>query len=66
MLPKNAFDYYSSGADDAYTLNHTREAYNSIKLKARALANALAFKGLDTKILGHKISSPICIAPTAF
>jgi len=39
-LNKQAWDYYSSGADDQYTLKETRSAFESIKLKARALANA--------------------------
>ena len=34
-------------------------------MKARAFANTDAFEGLDSSILGHKISSPICVAPTA-
>lgn len=65
-LPKSAWDYYSSGADDQFTLRDTRRAFESIKLKARALANADAWEGTETSILGFKISSPICIAPAAF
>lgn len=60
------FGYYSSGADSMVTLKDTREVFDSIKLKARALANADKFGGTETTILGKKISSPICIAPTAF
>jgi (S)-2-hydroxy-acid oxidase len=65
-LPKPAWDYFSSGADDQFTLRDTRRAFEAIKLKARALTNADNWEGTQTSILGHKISSPICIAPTAF
>eukprot|EP00344_Euplotes_crassus_P004341 CAMPEP_0197000852 /NCGR_PEP_ID=MMETSP1380-20130617/5700_1 /TAXON_ID=5936 /ORGANISM="Euplotes crassus, Strain CT5" /LENGTH=362 /DNA_ID=CAMNT_0042418305 /DNA_START=75 /DNA_END=1163 /DNA_ORIENTATION=+ len=65
--PKKMFhDYYQSGAEGEHTLNTTRDAFNSIKLKARALGDADAFKGTETTFLGHKIASPICLAPTAF
>ena len=35
-------------------------------MKAKALANADEWSGTETSILGHKISSPICIAPAGF
>ena len=59
-------DYYQSGADDEHTLNYTKSAFHQIKLKARALGNADAFENTETTILGHKIKSPICLAPAAF
>ena len=65
--PKKMYlGYYQSGADDQFTLSETRQAYKDIKLKARALGNADAFEGTETTFLGHKMASPICIAPTAF
>ena len=35
-------------------------------MKARALGNADAFEGTETTFLGHKIASPIWLAPTAY
>lgn len=66
VMKKMYYDYYQSGADDAYTLKETRNAFNQIKLKARALGNADIYEGTETTFLGHKIASPICLAPTAF
>jgi (S)-2-hydroxy-acid oxidase len=66
IMKKMYFDYYMSGADDEYTLNNTESAFNDIKLKARALGNADAFENTETTILGYKIPSPICLAPTTW
>jgi (S)-2-hydroxy-acid oxidase len=65
-LTKSAYGYYSAGADDEFTLADNINAFQRYKLKARAMAKTKDFKGIETKILGNKISSPICIAPTAF
>ena len=65
MLSPQAWGYYSSGADGERTMRETRSAFEAIKLKARAFAKANSFSGLQTTILGHAVSSPICIAPTA-
>jgi len=34
-----------------------------IKLKLRGMANMKYFKGLNTEVLGKKLSSPICVGP---
>ena len=65
-LSKQNYEYYEGAADDEFTHLETRQAFSSIKLKAKALANADAFEGLGTSFLGHKVNSPIGIAPTAF
>ena len=65
-LARATYEFYEGAADDEYTHNETRDVYEAIKLKAKALANADAFEGLGSKFLGHDVSAPIGIAPTAF
>ncbi|HRA99577.1 MAG TPA: alpha-hydroxy acid oxidase [Ignavibacteria bacterium] len=64
-LDKNAFDYFYSGANDQITLKENCEAFKRIFLKYRVLVN-VSKRDLTTKILGHNISMPVIIAPTAF
>ncbi|KAI9909962.1 hypothetical protein PsorP6_010175 [Peronosclerospora sorghi] len=49
----NAFDYYAAGADVMVTLKENREAFE----------RSVCIHG--TTLLGHRISSPICVAPSA-
>ena len=63
-LPRNAFDYYASGANDMITLRENRDAFNRLRLLPRVLID-VSKVNTETTILGDKISSPICIAPTA-
>jgi isopentenyl diphosphate isomerase/L-lactate dehydrogenase-like FMN-dependent dehydrogenase len=44
-LPKNAYDYYRSGANGEITLKETYEAFKSIKLKQRGFVDPTKFKG---------------------
>ena len=64
-LPQAAWDYYASGADDELTLRRNREAYQAISLHYRVLVDVSTRK-LETTLLGHKVSMPIAVAPTAF
>ncbi|CAB1119664.1 GOX/HAO [Ectocarpus sp. CCAP 1310/34] len=64
MLSKNAFDYYASGANDMVTLRENRAAFNRLRLRPRILRD-VSKVDTSTTVLGQKISSPICIAPTA-
>ncbi|MEO8446846.1 MAG: alpha-hydroxy acid oxidase [bacterium] len=64
-LTKNAYDYYSSGAHDEITLKENCEAFKRIFLKYRVLVDVSNID-LTTKVLGHDISMPVMIAPTAF
>ena len=64
-LDKKAFDYYSSGADEEITLKENCNAFKRIFLKYRVLVD-VSKRDLSTEILGHKISMPVIIAPTAF
>jgi isopentenyl diphosphate isomerase/L-lactate dehydrogenase-like FMN-dependent dehydrogenase len=64
-LPKSAYDYYASGANDEITLRENHAAYKRVKLKPRVLRD-ISKRDLSTTVLGQTISMPILVAPTAF
>src|SRR5210317_2358556 len=64
-LPKMAYDYYRSGANDEITLHENHNAYERIKLKPRVLRD-ISKRDLTTTVLGQTVSMPILVAPTAF
>ncbi|XP_047341115.1 glycolate oxidase 1-like [Impatiens glandulifera] len=64
-LPKMAYDYYASGAEDEWTLNENRSAFSKILFRPRILIDVSKID-MSTTVLGYKISMPIMIAPTAF
>ncbi|KAM0924790.1 hypothetical protein ACQ4PT_004714 [Festuca glaucescens] len=64
-LPKMAYDYYASGAEDEWTLKENREAFSRILFRPRILIDVSTID-MTTSVLGLKISMPIMIAPTAF
>ncbi|XP_041017919.1 peroxisomal (S)-2-hydroxy-acid oxidase GLO4-like isoform X1 [Juglans microcarpa x Juglans regia] len=64
-LPKMYYDYYNGGAEDQYTLKENVESFRKIVLRPRILVDVSRID-LSTTILGHRISAPIMIAPTAF
>ncbi|XP_047153324.1 glycolate oxidase 1 [Vigna umbellata] len=64
-LPKMAFDYYASGAEDQWTLQENRNAFSRILFRPRILIDVSKID-MTTTVLGFKISMPIMIAPTAF
>ncbi|KAF4320813.1 hypothetical protein BBO99_00002904 [Phytophthora kernoviae] len=63
-LPKNAYDYYASGADDMVTLKENREAFKRLVLHPRVLRD-VSKMDITTTLLGQRISSPVCVAPSA-
>ncbi|XP_042519336.1 (S)-2-hydroxy-acid oxidase GLO1-like [Macadamia integrifolia] len=63
-LPKMVYDYYSSGAEDQWTLRENRNAFSRILIRPRILIDVSKID-LTTTVLGFKISMPIMIAPTA-
>lgn len=63
-LPRNAHGYYASGANDMITLKENRAAFTRIRLLPRILIDVSKID-TSTTILGVKVSSPICVAPTA-
>ena len=65
-LPKSAYDYYRVGANACISLEDNVNKFKEIPLKTRAFVDPKKFKGLETTIMGTQVSSPICIASTAF
>ncbi|GLT59432.1 hypothetical protein SLA2020_322500 [Shorea laevis] len=63
-LPKMYYDYYASGPEDQHTLRENVEAFHRITIRPRILVDVRRID-LSTTVLGHKISAPIMIAPTA-
>ncbi|MEM7157306.1 MAG: alpha-hydroxy acid oxidase [Myxococcota bacterium] len=64
-LEGSAFDYYVSGAHDELTLRDNRAAYDRRRLAYRVLVD-VSQRNPKTTVLGHSISMPVMIAPTAF
>jgi 4-hydroxymandelate oxidase len=64
-LPVSAFDYYASGADDEVTLRANREAFERLAVHYRVLVD-VSRRTTATTVLGHPVTSPILVAPTAF
>ncbi|KAJ9063300.1 hypothetical protein DSO57_1001737 [Entomophthora muscae] len=64
LMTKEAWAYYSSGADDEITLRENRGAFQRIWLKPRVMVNVQNID-LKTKILGRNSALPIYITATA-
>jgi 4-hydroxymandelate oxidase len=64
-LPRMAFDYFASGADDERTLSENRAAYGRIPLHYRVL-RGVAERDLRVTVLGHELAFPVLVAPMAF
>jgi len=62
VIPKGAFAFISSGADNQVTLRKNRESFDRIQLLPHYLVNKPA-PDLSTTLLGHKLSMPIITAP---
>ena len=63
-LPRNIHDYYASGSNDMITLRENRAAFSRLRIMPRVLVDVSKIS-TETTILGVKIASPICIAPSA-
>jgi len=63
-LPRQVYDYYCSGAHDQITLADNCAAFSRLVLRPRCLVDVSRID-TTTTILGERIISPICIAPTA-
>lgn len=64
-LPQMVYDYYRSGADEEHTLRRNRDAFAAYEIWYRTLVD-VGCPELETTVLGAKLASPICIAPTAY
>ncbi len=64
-LHAHAYDYYASGAHDEITLRENRAAFERLRVHYRVLVD-VATRALGTRVLGHEVSMPVLVAPTAF
>ena len=64
-LSPMAYDYYASGAHDELTLRDNVAAFARMPLHYRVLVD-VSKRDLSTTVLGHRVSMPILVAPTAF
>ena len=64
-LTPMARDYYASGAHDEITLRLNDEAYHDLHLRYRVMVD-VSERDATTEVLGHRVSAPILLAPTAF
>ena len=65
VLPRLAYDYYASGADDELTVADNRAAFGRLRLFHRVLRD-LSGRTLATTVLGQPVALPVLVAPTAF
>ena len=59
-LPRNAFGYYASGANDMITLRENRAAYARLRLLPKILVDVSKIN-TETTILGEKVNNRICV-----
>ncbi|XP_069701994.1 uncharacterized protein Hao [Periplaneta americana] len=64
ILPKNALDYYSSGAGEEFTLALNREAFRRLRIRPRFMRD-VSKRDQSTMVLGTAVQMPVGIAPTA-
>lgn len=64
ILPKNARDYYKSGATEEYTLAENKRAFQRLRIRPKCLVGLPSYN-LSTIVLGEKVSMPVGISPTA-
>jgi 4-hydroxymandelate oxidase len=64
-LPRMAWDYFASGAQDEITLRANHAAYDRLTLRYHVLRD-VRDRDLTTTVLGQPVSMPILIGPTAF
>lgn len=63
-LPKNAYDYYRSGANDMQTLKENEQAFSRLRIMPRMMRD-MSNIDLSCSVLGHPVQSPIGVSPTA-
>lgn len=64
LLPKNALDYYRSGAGDEQTLGWNRSDFKNFRIRPRFLRD-VSVRDTSVDILGSNVSIPCGISPTA-
>uniref|UniRef100_A0AAG5DRZ0 (S)-2-hydroxy-acid oxidase n=1 Tax=Anopheles atroparvus TaxID=41427 RepID=A0AAG5DRZ0_ANOAO len=64
IIPRNALDYYRSGAGDELSLGLNRSSFDRLRIRPRMLQGG-AERDLSCNIFGERFSMPIGISPTA-
>lgn len=64
LLPRNALDYYRSGAGNEQTLAWNRSDFNNYRIRPRFLRD-VSVRDPSVNILGSMVSFPCGISPTA-
>uniref|UniRef100_A0A1B6E4M7 (S)-2-hydroxy-acid oxidase n=1 Tax=Clastoptera arizonana TaxID=38151 RepID=A0A1B6E4M7_9HEMI len=64
ILPKNAADYYKSGAEHEVTLKNNKLAFRQLRIRPRVLID-VSNRSSDCSVLEHRVSFPVGISPTA-
>jgi isopentenyl diphosphate isomerase/L-lactate dehydrogenase-like FMN-dependent dehydrogenase len=65
LLEPGPLGYYAGGAGDELTLRENVAAYRRLILRPRMLVDVAACSTATT-VLGHEVSLPVLVAPTAF
>ncbi|HLF70380.1 MAG TPA: alpha-hydroxy acid oxidase, partial [Actinomycetota bacterium] len=65
VLPKMAYDYYRSGAEEERTLSSNRKAFKRYEVWYRVLVD-VSEVDTSTMVLGQRLAHPIIVAPTAY
>lgn len=63
-LPRDALDYYRSGADEELTLEANKDSFKKWKILPRFLRD-VARINMDLEVFGQRVSCPIGASPTA-
>lgn len=63
-LPKDALDYYRSGADEELTLRANTDSFKRWKILPRFLRDVSKID-MELEVFGRRISCPIGASPTA-
>jgi L-lactate dehydrogenase (cytochrome) len=64
LLPKALFEYIDRGAEDENALRRLRDVLDAVHLVPTVLTGH-GERNLQAEVLGHKMSMPVIIAPTA-
>lgn len=65
QLAPEVYDFFAGGAEDEVTLRDNETAFARLTLRPRILRGA-GSPDLTTTLLGHELSMPVYVAPTAF
>ncbi|KAG7304517.1 hypothetical protein JYU34_011467 [Plutella xylostella] len=63
-LPRNARDYYKSGATEEQTLGENRSAFRKLRIRPKCLIG-VSDCDLSTTALGARVALPVGVSPTA-